>query len=68
MTAVGSVPNPLQAFGALVSAYFSGSLLEQIPLKAVFAITAVFPLLAAAMSMQLAETRGATESTLVRRI
>jgi len=46
-----------QATGSLVSAYFSGSLLEAMSAQQVFGLTAFFPLLVVAMSSQLPEER-----------
>ncbi|AFZ44066.1 folate/biopterin transporter [Halothece sp. PCC 7418] len=43
------------AFGGLITAYFSGFLLELFPPKTIFAITAVFPLVFSTMAWLIAE-------------
>ena len=43
------------AVGSLLSAYFSGSLLQVLPVRSIFGITAVMPLLVAGIALQMDE-------------
>jgi folate/biopterin transporter len=51
------------SLGALLSAYFSGSLLEVLPARAIFGITAVLPFLVALIAVGIDETRVVVTTT-----